>query len=98
MEVTEGEKLTPARNGAAQVGGFQRGQRRDLVRLDGEDLAPWAQSTALVQPDGQATSPRRRLQPYPLARYRVIGAEELRRWSLHPLFPSLCCHSDTSLD
>ena len=49
MGVTEGEKLTPARNGAAQVGGFRRGQRRDLVRLGGEELAPWAQSTALVQ-------------------------------------------------
>ena len=40
MEVTEGEKLTPARNGAAQVGGFQRGQRRDLVRLAVKTLHP----------------------------------------------------------
>ena len=39
-KVTEGGKVAPPLNGAAQVGGFQRGQRRDLVRLGGEELAP----------------------------------------------------------
>ena len=38
--VTEGRKLTPTRDGAAQVGEFHRGQRRDLVRLAGEAVSP----------------------------------------------------------